>query len=331
MSKTRRILQHYFNRHTCSKVTRNNFLDWFINHRNIDERDLALRELWDNLEVAQQQPTEQSFRQVESRISMRNKSFHAVPFLQKIRRIAAILLLPLVSAVAVYFYTQHTNAATAGSELMECFVPNGRTRMVTLPDSSQVLLNAGTVLIYPSSFGTHTRTVYLNGEACFTVYRDENKPFIVKTTDMDIEVLGTVFDVSSYADSEQSLATLKSGRVNVHLKNEPSTSVILEPREQISYNRISGEVKITQQVNVENVFAWKEGHLVIKSMSMNEIAKTIERRYGVTIYLNANKYEKERITAKFMHGETVYEFLSVLQQLVPGLKYKTEDTKIYIY
>jgi ferric-dicitrate binding protein FerR (iron transport regulator) len=203
--------------------------------------------------------------------------------------------------------------------------------MVTLPDSSQVLLNAGTVLIYPSSFGAHTRTVYLNGEACFTVSRDENKPFIVKTTDMDIEVLGTVFDVSSYADSEHALATLKSGRVNVHLKNEQSTSVILEPSEQVSYNRISGEVKVTRQVNVENVFAWKDGHLVIQGMSMTEIAKTIERRYGVTIYLNANKYEKERITAKFIHGETVYEFLSVLQQLVPGLKYKTEENKIYIY
>jgi ferric-dicitrate binding protein FerR (iron transport regulator) len=143
--------------------------------------------------------------------------------------------------------------------------------------------------------------------------------------------LGTVFDVSSYADSEQALATLKSGRVNVHLKNAASTSVILEPHEQISYNRTSGEVKVTRQVNVENVFAWKDGHLVIQSMPMNEIAKMIERRYDVTVYLNANKYGKERITAKFIHGETIDEFLSVLQQLVPGLNYKTEENKIYIY
>jgi ferric-dicitrate binding protein FerR (iron transport regulator) len=328
MSKTRRILQNYFN-HTCSKVVRNNFMDWFVNHRNIDERDLALRELWDNLEVAPQQSTAQSCSAVERRIS--NRAGCAVPLLQKIRRMAAIFLLPLVSASAVYFYVQHTNAAATGGELTECFVPNGEMRMVTLPDASQVLLNAGTVLIYPSSFGARTRTVYLNGEACFTVSRKESKPFIVKTTDMDIEVLGTVFDISSYADSEHALVTLKSGRVGVHLKNEAATSVILEPCEQISYNRTSGEVKVSRQVNVENVFAWKDGHLIIHSMSMNEIAKTIERRYGVSIYLNANKYEKERITAKFIHGETIYEFLSVLQQLVPGLKYKTEKDKIYIY
>jgi ferric-dicitrate binding protein FerR (iron transport regulator) len=330
MSKTRRILQNYFN-HTYSKIVGNNFLNWFVNHRNIDERDLVLRELWDNLEVAPRQSTAQSFGEVERRISMYNRSFRPAPFLRKIGRIAAIFLLPLVSAGMVYFYTQHTNAAAAGSELTECFVPNGKIRMVTLPDSSQVLLNAGTVLIYPSSFGAQARTVYLNGEACFTVSRNETKPFIVKTTDMDIEVLGTVFDISSYADSEHAMATLKSGRVSVHLKNETATSVILEPREQISYNRTSGEVKVTRQVNVENVFAWKDGHLVIQSMPMNEIAKTIERRYGVTIYLNANKYEKERITAKFIHGETVGEFLSVLQHLVPGLQYKTEENKIYIY
>jgi ferric-dicitrate binding protein FerR (iron transport regulator) len=330
MSKTRRILQNYFN-HTYSKIVTGNFWYWFINHRNIDEREAALRELWDNLEAQPQPSTEQSFRRVERRISMRPDAFRAVPFLQKIGRIAAIFLLPLVSAGVVYFYTQQANAAATSGELTECFVPHGEIRMVALPDSSHVLLNAGTVLIYPSSFGARTRTVYLNGEACFTVSRNENKPFIVKTTDMDIEVLGTVFDVSSYADSEHAVATLKSGRVSVQLKNEASTAVILEPREQISYNRTSGEVKITRQVNVDNVLAWKDGHLVLQSLSMNEIAKMIERRYGLTIYLNTNKYEKERITAKFMHNETVQEFLSVLQQLIPGLNYKIEETKIYIY
>jgi ferric-dicitrate binding protein FerR (iron transport regulator) len=330
MSKTCRIIQNYFNQ-TCSKITRNNFYGWFIHHRNVDERDAVLRELWDNLDVAPHASAEQSLEQVKRRVAMSDRSFRRIPFLQKFGRMAAVWLLPLVSAGLVYFYTQHTNTAANSGELTECFVPNGKIRTVTLSDSSQVLLNAGTVLIYPSSFGAPARTVYLNGEACFTVTRDENKPFIVKTTDMDIEVLGTVFNVSSYADSEHASATLKSGRVNVHLKNEASTAVILEPHEQILYNRISGDVKVTRQVNVENVFAWKDGHLVIQSMSMNEIAKTIERRYGVTIYLNANKYEKERITAKFIHGETVYDFLSVLKQLIPGLKYKTEENKIYIY
>jgi ferric-dicitrate binding protein FerR (iron transport regulator) len=120
--------------------------------------------------------------------------------------------------------------------------------------------------------------------------------------------------------------------VSVRLKNsEASAAVILEPGEQLSCNRISGDVKVARQVNVENILAWKDGHLLIQSMSMSEVAKTIERRYGVTIYLNANKYEKERITAKFIHGETVDELLSVLQQLVPGLNYKTDENKIYIY
>jgi hypothetical protein len=66
-------------------------------------------------------------------------------------------------------------------------------------------------------------------------------------------------------------------------------------------------------------------------MSMGEIVKTIERRYGVTIYLNANKYKNEKITAKFIHGETLNDFLEVLRQIVPGMKYKIEASKIYIY
>jgi ferric-dicitrate binding protein FerR (iron transport regulator) len=330
MSKTRRILQHYFNHRIRSKTALFNFSYWFVNHVNAKERDAVLRELWDNLKVAPQRATERSFRQVDRRISMHFSLFRPVQRLRRIGRIAAILLCPLLSAGAVYFYT-HTHAVTAGSELAECFVPNGEIRRVALPDSSQVLLNAGTVLIYPSSFDGRTRTVYLNGEACFTVLRKENKPFIVKTADMDIEVLGTVFNVSSYADSKYAQATLKSGRVHVRLNDEASTSVILEPNEQVSYNRLSGDVNVTRQVNVDNVLAWKDGHLLIQSMSISEVAKAIERRYGVTVYLSAGKYKNERITAKLVHGETVRDFLVVLQHLVPGLKYEIEAHNIYIY
>ncbi|MDR3180623.1 MAG: hypothetical protein LBT61_01675, partial [Prevotellaceae bacterium] len=114
-------------------------MDWFVNHWNIDERDAALQGLWDNLEVAPQYSTEESFRQVQRRISAHHKSVRFIPLLQKIGRIAAILLLPLVSAGLIYFYTQYTNAAETSGELTECFVPHGKVQTIVLPDSSQVL------------------------------------------------------------------------------------------------------------------------------------------------------------------------------------------------
>jgi ferric-dicitrate binding protein FerR (iron transport regulator) len=329
MSRIRRILHTYFY-HSYPRSIQKRFSEWFVDHRNATEKEEALQELWNQPRVAVAPATEQSFRQVASRIASYRHPVRTVSRFAKIGRVAALFLLPLLSASLVYWYTRDNYAPVADNELMECIVPHGEIRAITLPDSSQVLLNAGTVLIYPTRFDGASRTVFLNGEACFTVSRNERQPFIVKTTDMDVHVLGTVFDVSSYADSEQALTTLKSGSVSVQLKNTDSAAILLTPSEQILYNRKSGIAEV-RRVNVEHTLAWKDGHLVLQGMSMSEIAKTIERRYGVTIYLHANKYEEERITAKFLHDESIDDFLSVLKQLVPGMKYKTEGQKIYIY
>ncbi|MDR2627299.1 MAG: FecR domain-containing protein [Dysgonamonadaceae bacterium] len=327
MSRIRQIIQAYFyNRY--AKIVQKKFSQWLVNDRSAEEKDAALRELWDNLQVAPEQSTKRSFRQVQRRIAARPAARRTL-WLRNVRKIAAILLLPLLSSVAVYRYMQHTSAP-APAELVECFVPNGTTQAITLPDSSRVIVNAGSVLIYPQQFNGDFRTVYLNGEACFTVSPDERKPFIVKTTDMVVEVLGTVFAVSSYADSKTVSATLQSGRVSVQLKHTPTESIVLSPDEQVWYDRLSGDIKINQ-VNAAQVLAWKEGHIILHGSSMNDIAKILERRYGIAVYLNANKYTGERITAKFMHGENLRDFLSVLQQLIPNMKYKLDNTKLYIY
>ncbi|KAA6333680.1 hypothetical protein EZS27_017937 [termite gut metagenome] len=329
MSKIRQIIQEYFN-NTYSESIRKKFSIWLVDSKATEEKDKTLQEIWDNLNISADTSTESSYLQLQHRLFIGRKTYRRQLF-RKIEKITAVFLIPILSVAFSYFYLKNSKLpAIENIEYAEYFVPNGEIRTLTLPDSSKVLLNSGSVLIYPQKFDGKTRDLYLNGEACFTVVRDENKPFIVKTQDMHVEVLGTVFNVSSYADSGNSSTTLESGVVNIRLKNKQSESILLKPNEQMLYNRKSG-VSEVKQVNIETILAWKEGHLVLQSMSMDEIIKTIERRYDVTIFLNSNKYNKEKITAKFIHGEKINEFFAVLQQLIPYMKYKIEGKKVYIY
>jgi len=209
-------------------------------------------------------------------------------------------------------------------------VPNGQIKEILLPDSSLMVANSGSIVIYPENFAGSKRMIYLNGEAKFTVKSDKKKPFIVKANDMNVEALGTVFNISSYAENEQVIATLVKGKVKVEFHSEGNDPEILSPGEQVIFDRTSDQV-IRKTVRTDDVLAWESGRLVFQSASLQHIIKTIERRYDVTIYLNAGKFNNEKITVKFMPDHTLEEILQTLQYIINGFKYNIIDNNVYIY
>ncbi|GHT37601.1 anti-sigma factor [Bacteroidia bacterium] len=327
MPKVRQIIGAYI-KNTHSGSVRKKFAMWLKDERNEKEKEEALMELWNGLNVEAGPSTEESFRKLQSRISGTRRA-KPVSFIHKLSRVAAILLLPLLTAMFTYLYMKKDALATEDVKLVEYIVPNGTIKDIVLPDSSQVRLNAGSILVYPQRFGK-TRNVYLNGEAYFTVAYNKKHPFIVNTTDMEVEVLGTVFNISSYTGNESSSATLESGKVNVRFKSAGYEPVALTPNERVSFNRNLGLVE-KQTIKVEHVIAWTKGNIAIHSMSIEEIAKTIERKYGITVYLSSHKYKNERVTMKLDNEENVAEVMNILQNLIPGLRYKIESEKLYIY
>jgi ferric-dicitrate binding protein FerR (iron transport regulator) len=329
MSKARQIISIYF-KNTYPKNVQRNFAAWLKDKRNHAEKEEILQEIWNELDIEGDHSTEVSYQKLQSRLSTAHiQRRKIIPLSYKLLRVAAVFLLPIVSIAVTYLYMKTNLSETSDIQLVECIVPNGETRMVTLPDSSKVQLNAGSILVYPQRFGK-TRNIYLNGEAYFAIVHNEKQPFIVKTMDMEIEVLGTVFDLSSYIDNEHSSVTLESGKVNVRFKNQAFESVILSPNEQITYNRISNSVS-RHIVNCNDVMAWTKGNMIIQSMSIEEIAKIVERKYNLKVYANFSRYKNEKITMKFMNDESITDFMTVLQYLVPNLQYKIENDKLYIH
>ncbi len=327
----REIILDYFRNDLRSKSVMKKFAAWAGEEPGGEEKENAFREIWEGIDVRADDSTERSFDRLSATIRTASCTPGGKPvtILRKIYRAAAILTLPLVSAGLTWYIMQEPRECAQEFELVECVVPYGEIRTVVLPDSSVVKINSGSILIHPKDFTTG-RDVFLNGEAYFSVARDEARPFTVRTGEMDVKVLGTVFDVSAYSDGETVSTTLESGKVDVTFKNTDGGTVSLDPRERISLDKRSGRID-KSFVNVRNVTAWTEGNMVIRSMSINEVAKCIERRYNIRTYINSNRYEDECITMKVDGNETVDDIMGVLKILVPGLKYRIQDDALYIY
>jgi ferric-dicitrate binding protein FerR (iron transport regulator) len=188
-------------------------------------------------------------------------------------------------------------------------VPYGKTFHLALSDGSQVVLNAGTQLKYPVAFVEgENRTVFLDGEAFFEVAKDAAHPFTVATEQMDIEVLGTKFNVTSYNEDRNNYTVLVEGKVAAHSKISEEEKV-LSPNEKVFFENGSLQV---QPTNVAKFIAWVQGQLVFVDDSFGVIKNKLERKYNVKIINNYAELANITITATFTN-ETIDEVLKTFQ------------------
>ncbi|HWK98915.1 MAG TPA: FecR domain-containing protein, partial [Parapedobacter sp.] len=162
--------------------------------------------------------------------------------------------------------------------------PKGGTYQIRLPDGSKVWLNAASTLTYPSCFSEEERVVELEGEAYFEVNRRQSatsarQPFKVITKGQTVEVLGTQFNVSAYADNLETQTTLVEGAVR--LRAEASDAVVsLSPGEQ---GRLVNGALITRRVNTEPYTAWKDGFFFFDSAPLAEVMNQLAKWYDVEV------------------------------------------------
>ncbi len=181
-------------------------------------------------------------------------------------------------------------------------VPYGKKIQLVLSDGTIVHVNAGSTLKFPSKFlSGHVREVTLSGEAYFEIARNEKDPFIVSTNGIKTEVLGTKFNVSSYADDSFSEVVLIEGSVGV-FKNknrfDKNTDKILAPNQKASLLKTSQSLNISN-VKTENYIAWVDGVLVFKNESFEIITKKLERFYNKKITINYQNIKTEKFTGRF--------------------------------
>lgn len=322
------LITKFFENNLPEDIQRH-FQKWFVSRENFFEKENAMEDIWDKSFVYANDSTVKDLhnihRRIDSYTSARGKRLY-----KRIMQVAAFFILPLLG-VSLTYLIMWNNPRVVDVKLVECFVTDGNRKHVILPDGSDVWVNAGSILIYPEQFEGESRTLFLSGEAYFKVVKNPNQPFIVKTQNIEVEALGTVFNVQSYSNLMKTVATLEQGKVRVKAKSKNDDGVILFPDDQAIYDHITGEMTTNRQVDVRKVTCWVDGFLLFQGESFDYIMKALERQYGVSINYEGSKYAGKTFTVKFNPNEDVIQVLDVLKEVISGLHYKIKDKVIYIY
>ncbi|GBU07692.1 anti-sigma factor [Bacteroidales bacterium] len=313
-----------------SEDLRLKFQQWFTSGLDQEQKAQAMEEIWENSIVAlSDAQTFDELQKIHQRMAIQSTSKlykDKIVWRSRLLRIAGILILPLLGAFSTYLIFEG-NSQIIETELVECFVPRGQRKQIILSDGSEVWLNAGSILIYEKQFNGKTRNLFLNGEAYFKVAKDDKKPFIVKTQYMNVEVLGTCFNVESFSDSDLSIATLEEGKVQIEIPILGGEKEILSPNDQLVYNHVSGELTKKNIAN-NKTSEWRQGYLIFQSASFDQIIKTIERRFKVIINYENDKYAGRSFTMKFDPDEDLTEVLNILRAMIPELKYTIRNNTV---
>lgn len=210
-------------------------------------------------------------------------------------------------------------------------VPYGKRFKVKLSDGTIVNLNAGTSLKYPIHFiKGENRQVFLKGEAYFNVTKDTDHPFIVNANQLDVRVLGTQFNITSYAEDEYINTVLVEGSVSLYNKNTTynhKDATVLKPGFKASWEKKTSEINI-EEADIEMATAWINGEIIFRHMPFDKIIKKLERHYDVEITNNNSSLGKDIITASF-DEETIEEVLKVINEVHP-INYTIVSNKITI-
>lgn len=319
MSPIKKILKYFFH-HSFSGEMVDRVHQRLAEPGDEREKEEVLREIWNEIGFPEaDKRSEMAFTRLENTLDVRPR-----PCL----RIAAIWLIPLLSlGVSYYLYRDARDVRQLA--FMERFVPSGKRERITLPDGSEVWLNSGTLLLYPSDFIGDKREIYLVGEGYFKVRKRPEQPFIVRTKAMRVQVLGTEFNLSAYSDQEKITTTLEEGSLKI-LPDDPSVApCILSPNEQLVYIPSRGKVNVRQVVG-SDYSAWKEGGLLFNNDSFEDILKTLERVYNVKVHLRTSAYHSNRLTIHFNKNESLVNIMMLLKEIVPGLEYQIKEDGVYI-
>lgn len=232
-------------------------------------------------------------------------------------KIAAIFALTVTCGT--YFYKSEIRKI--GQAMNTITVPAGQRVNLTLPDGTNVWLNARSEMRYPAAFTGDRREITLDGEAYFEVTPNAGKPFVVQTNKCNVEVLGTKFNVEAYGDSEDFCTSLMEGSVKVSNRGNPAEAILLSPNHMASLKE--GQLS-TSPISDFDLFRWREGLICFKNMNFEQLMLRFEKCYGIRIVVENKHLVNYVCSGKFRISDGIDNALRILQK---DAKYSFERNK----
>ena len=217
---------------------------------------------------------------------------------------------------------EETGNKGAGAALNTLIVPYGKTLSLTLNDGTKVWVNSGSTLIYPSVFEKKQREIYLTGEIYLDVIKDEERPFIIKTNLMDVNVLGTKLNVSACSDDPVHSVVLVTGAVSVK-SNALKGDYSIYPGQMFSYGVTSSQVDI-REVNVEHYTSWIHGYLLLQSENLDFVLRRLEKHFNIPIHYQAADFASTYMSGKLDLKGTIENALDYISTAA-SIHYQIND------
>ncbi|GBU07721.1 iron dicitrate transporter FecR [Bacteroidales bacterium] len=241
--------------------------------------------------------------------------------------IAAAIVFLVLTSLSAYLHADRQQFIELASSEVVIKTDKGQRTQVHLPDGSVVDLNSLSTLTYQQRFGKEDRQVNLSGEGYFQVKKDTKKKFIVSTKHLDIEVLGTSFNVNAYEGKSVFELALVEGSVLVSTHTLPVQTVLLSPNEKAVFDINKNALMVmSSDKNIE--MAWVSKELVFRSEAIKNVLARIERRYGVTINHDIPNFGEDLYTGTF-DNEELLDVLNILKTHYK-FSYKIKQDDVWI-
>lgn len=245
-----------------------------------------------------------------------------------LRWISAAAVFLMISAAGIFFYQRKVDVSNDAIALVKFQTNKGEKKQITLSDGTKVWLNSLSALTLKNGFNEETREVNLTGEAYFDVTPKAGKPFKVHTTDFNINVLGTAFNVKAYPDDKTSETTLIRGLISLQGKANHRKRLIVRPSQKVVFVKSeqqnpSGKASEIQSILIKNYqeirdttileTAWTKNNLEIYNQKFIDIRKVLERWFDVHIVFKSEAVQQYKFTGTFTN-ESINEVLETLKK-----------------
>ena len=275
-------------------------------------------------------------------------------------RYAAVIIITFSLSGLLFNYIGKNRVLKYKVNTSELIVPKGSHAQFRLSDGTEVTLNAGSRLKYDNRFGIDERQVELEGEGYFKVAKDVNRPFIVKTSFLNVRALGTEFNVKAYIDDKTIETTLVEGSVTIESEIDKSKPefLVLKPNQKVTFykedlkitaetsdkrektgnnqeqqlqQKRSAEVHglVLENVDVAPVISWKENRWIFEKKNLSDMATELERRFDIKIIIKSDRLKSFRFTGILL-AEPVEQVLEVMSLTAP-INFRLKGKVVTLY
>ena len=207
-------------------------------------------------------------------------------------------------------------------------IPRKGEFTLVLSDGTKIWLNSESEVEYPIVFPSGERRIRLQGEAYFQVASDKSSPFIIEMGKVQVQVLGTSFNIKAYKNEADVITTLFTGKVDVASLADTTGKVVLSPGKQAGWNPQTGNLSVSE-ANLDNVIAWKEGMFVFNKENIEVVTRQIERWYGVKFIYETGAKKDYTFNGYFSKDEALKSILEAFT-FTGGPEFKIEGNVVYV-